>query len=41
MCSVLACRTSSTDNNCEMKNGFGAAEGTTCESGKVYFLFLN
>ena len=35
MCSALACRTSSTDNNCVLTNGFGAAEGSTCESGKV------
>ena len=42
MCSALACRISSTDNSCVFTNGFGAAEGTTCHSGRVcYFLSIH
>ena len=35
MCSSLSCRASEQDENCIKINGYGAAEGSTCDSGKV------
>jgi hypothetical protein len=35
MCTTLACRKSDQTTDCEQIPGIGAAEGTTCGSGKV------
>ena len=35
MCSALPCRKTSNDTTCVFTFGYGAAEGTTCGSGKV------
>lgn len=35
MCTTLSCRKSVHDTKCEHLAGVGAAEGTTCGSGKV------
>lgn len=35
MCESLLCRKSSSDTGCSFYWGVGAAEGTTCDSGKV------
>lgn len=35
MCTSLACRKSDTETSCNYFPGIGAAEGTTCDSGKV------
>ena len=36
MCTSLACRQSSNDTYCSYSFGFGAVDGTTCDSGKVH-----
>ncbi len=40
MCNALSCRISSTSVECTSKLGIGAAEGTTCDSGKVKIVIL-
>ena len=35
MCSALPCRKTSNDTTCVYTYGYGAAEGTTCGSGKL------
>lgn len=37
MCTTLSCRKSEADTTCSFTQGIGAAEGTTCDSGKVIF----
>ena len=40
MCTTLACRKSDKSSDCELTPGIGAAEGTTCGSGKVKYLLI-
>ena len=37
MCSALPCRVNSTASTCTYVSGFGAATGSTCDSGKVNY----